>query len=148
MLLMKANPSCTNCKLHREAIDVGVPGEGPRHAKVMVVGRMPNSRKFQDIVEQHLMDAGLPLRDVYWTQALKCRNFEQDSSNADVKACRPYLDQEIEEVKPDYILAFGNEALLATTGHSGIGKYRGRVIDRSGISVIPTISPSAVNRNP
>jgi len=145
---MISNPNCTNCKLHREAVDVCVPGFGPKKAKVMVVGRMPNSDKFQANLEADLRDAGLPLDSVYYTQALKCRNFDQSSSPVDVKACRPYLEQEIEEVEPDYILAFGNEALLATTGHSGITKYRGRVIDRSGISVIPTISPSAVNRNP
>lgn len=145
---MISNPACTNCKLHREAVDVCVPGFGPKKARVMVVGRMPNSPQFQANLEADLTDAGLPLDSVYFTQALKCRNFDQNSSNTDVKACRPYLDEEIEEVKPDYILAFGNEALLATTGHSGITKYRGRIIERGGISVIPTISPSAVNRNP
>jgi DNA polymerase-1 len=114
----------------------------------MVVSRMSNSASFQSTLETQLREVGLEPEDMYFTQAIKCRNFEQNSSNTDVKTCKTYLDLEIETIKPKYILALGNEALLATTGHSGIMKYRGRVIDREGHLVIPTISPSAVNRNP
>ncbi len=145
---MHPNPGCTDCKLHREASDVCVPGFGPSTAKVMVVGRMPNSDRYQAGLESDLLDAGLELGDVYFTSALKCRNFEQGSSNVDVKACRKYLEEEIENIQPTHILALGNEALLATTGHSGISKYRGRMITRDDHLVIPSISPSAVTRNP
>jgi DNA polymerase-1 len=114
----------------------------------MVVGRMPNSESYQQQLNTYLSDVGLDPGGIYFTQALKCRNFEQNSSNADVKTCKVYLDEEIAKVKPKFILALGNEALLATTGHSGIMKYRGRPIDKGSHLVIPTISPSAVNRNP
>lgn len=145
---MRAHPDCTACKLHREAVEVGVPGFGNPNAKVMIVGRMPNSDKFQQALETDLNDAGLDIGDVWFTSALKCKNFSQNSSNTDVKACRQYLDDEIESIQPQFILPLGNEALLATTGHSGISKYRGRIIERGGIPIIPTISPSAVSRNP
>lgn len=145
---LPGNPNCTGCKLHRQADDVCVMGSGPKNAKVMVVGRMPNSATYQAGLETYLRDVGVDPSSVYYTQALKCRNFEQNSSNADVKACRPYLEQEIAHVKPEYIIAFGNEALLSTTGHSGITKYRGRPIQTSSACIIPTISPSAVSRNP
>lgn len=145
---MKGNPNCTDCKLHQEAADVCVMGTGPMNARVMAVGKMPNSTSYQKTLEDYLDRVGVKPEEVYYTQALKCRNFEQNSSNSDVKTCRQYLDLEIETIKPEYILAMGNEALLATTGHSGITKYRGRIIEREGVSVIPTISPSAVSRNP
>lgn len=139
---------CTGCKLHRDVDDVCEMGFGPGNAEVMVVGKMPNSAKYQRELEVMLQESGLVPEDVYYTSALKCRNFELNSSNADVKACRQHLDREIESIKPKYILTLGNEGLLATTGHSGITKYRGRVIDKGDYTVIPTVSPSAVSRNP
>lgn len=123
-------------------------GFGPKDAEIMVVGKMPNSDRNQAAIESQLEEVGLDPRRVYYTQALKCRNWEDNASNADVKACRQYLDAEIDEVKPTHILALGNEGLLSTTGRSGITKYRGKPIDRGGRTIIPTISPMAVNRNP
>lgn len=125
-----------------------VMGRGPKRAKVMVVGRMPNSANFQKTLNTQLEDVGIDTSEVYFTQALKCRNFDQNSSNADVKACRGYLEAEIAEIQPEYILPMGNEALLATTGHSGIQKYRGRPITKGSQLIFPTISPSVVTRNP
>jgi uracil-DNA glycosylase family 4 len=145
---MRGNPNCTDCKLHRNAEDVCVMGTGPRDAEIMVIGKMPNSDRYQDSLESQLEEVGLDPKRVYYTQALKCRNFEDNASNADVKKCRQYLDAEIAEVKPTHILALGNEGLLASTGHSGITKYRGKPIDKGEYTVIPTVSPAAVNRNP
>lgn len=123
-------------------------GTGNRTADIMVVGKMPNSPKYQQALESQLEEVGLDPSRVYYTQALKCRNFEDNASNADVKACRSHLEREIEVVKPTHILALGNEGLLSTTGHSGITKYRGKPIEREGYTVIPTVSPAAVLRNP
>jgi uracil-DNA glycosylase family 4 len=145
---LKGDPGCQLCKLHRMANEVCIMGVGSKSAEVMVVGKMPNSDSYQTALELMLREVGLDPDTMFFTQALKCRNFEQNSSNVDVKTCRTYLEQEIAAVKPKFILALGNEALLALTGHSGIMKYRGRVIDRGDHLVIPTISPSAVNRNP
>lgn len=124
-------------------------GFGPRDADVMVVSKMENSRTWQRELEQELEELGLGTDRVYWAHALKCRTFEQDASNHDVKQCATYLHQEIQLFKPKYILCLGNEALLAVTGKSGINKYRGRVIeDPTGWSAISTISPAAVKRSP
>lgn len=143
------DPDCALCKLCATADKICQMGFGNPRANVMVVSKMSNSDAWQTELESQLSDVGVDLDDVYWSQAIKCRTFDQDASNADIKACRTYLDQEIEQVKPKFILALGNEALLATTGRSGITKYRGRIHDRpDGIKVIPTISPSAVKRSP
>lgn len=142
------NLDCTSCKLHRNAEDVCVMGTGPLDAEIMVIGKMPNSGRYQQSLESQLEEVGLDPNRVYYTQALKCRNFEDNASNADVKACRQYLDKEIEAVNPTHILALGNEGLLASTGHSGITKYRGKPIDKGTHTVIPTVSPAAVSRNP
>ena len=143
------DPECTKCKLQQTADKVCALGTGNRNAKVMVVSKMANSATWQKELEQELSEVGIDLSDVYYTQAIKCRTFDQSPSNADIKACRSYLEEEIAHVKPKWVLALGNEALLSTTGKSGITKYRGRVYDHSqSVSVVPTISPSAVKRNP
>ena len=143
------NPNCELCKLHNTADVVCQIGMGPPKASIMVVGKMANSKDYQQELEIQLDEMGLDLGDIYFTQALKCRTFEASASNGDVKKCKPYLDAEIEAVKPKFILALGNEALLATTGRSGITNYRGRPFDHpSGAKVVATVSPSAVKRNP
>lgn len=135
--------------MHRSAEVVCQIGFGPREADIMVVSKMANSKNFQTDLEAELSEMGIDVTKVFFTQAIKCRTFDQDPSNLDVKTCKTYLEQEIDLVKPKFILAFGNEALLATTGRSGITKYRGRVWDHpSGAKVIPTVASASVRRNP
>lgn len=148
LLAQLRDPGCTDCKLHQGLDSVCEMGHGPLDAKIMVVGKMPNSETYQRSLEADLTDAGIDPSTVYFTSVLKCRQFELNVSKLDIKACTRYLEGEINIVKPKWILAMGNEALLALTGHSGITKYRSRVFDRGSYSVIPTISPAAALRNP
>lgn len=140
--------ACTKCKLHRGTESVCEPGFGPPQADIMVVSKMPNSDKYQGALEDDLALAGVDVSRIWWASALKCRNFEANASNPDVKACRDYLDAEIAMVKPKWIITFGNEALLSTTGHSGITKYRGKPIEHGDLTIFPTISPAAVLARP
>lgn len=146
--LAVANHNCTLCKLHRTADVVCETGTGPSKADVMVVSKMPNSRKYQEALETELEQAGINPSKVFFASALKCKTFEQDASKGDVKTCRPYLEAEIAYVKPRFILALGNEALFATTGHSGITKYRGQLIEKHGAVIMGTMSQAAVTRQP
>lgn len=139
---------CMACKMHAYADYVCEPGTGPAGASIMVVSRMPNSDNYQAMLEQELAEVGIEPADCYFTAAIKCRSFDADPGRTGIKACKQYLDAEIARFKPKWILTMGNEALSATTGHSGIMKYRGRVIDRGAYSVFPTISLAAVQRNP
>src|SRR3954469_10104537 len=139
-MLQLRDPGCTACKLHRTADIVCQMGMGPADADIVVVSKMPNSRDWQVELEEQLEEMGLPTSRIYFTQATKCRTFDQDASNLDVKTCSStYLGPELRELKPKYILALGNEALLAMTGKSGITKYRGRIFeDPAGFDVIAT----------
>lgn len=139
---------CTDCKLFQTAREVCEPGFGNPNGDVIVVSKMHNSGTYQDMIEEALTKSGLSLDRVFFTAALKCRTFDQDSSTKDVKACAKYLQSEMEEVKPKWVLTFGNEPLQSATGHSGITKYRGRVLDQGSYKVVPTVSPAAVQRNP
>lgn len=151
------NGDCTDCKLHQTADIVCETGIGALgFASIWVVSKMPNSPNYQMMIEDSLREAGIDPKKVYYTSAVKCRTFEQDASTGDVKKCRQYLDAEIAEGSPHWILAFGNEALLALTGHSGITKYRSKVMERQvqtengmhNYKIVATIAPAAVTRNP
>lgn len=145
---MILNPGCTDCKLHKNADKVCVPGSGPKDAEIVVISKNPSGRRYMEGLTADLEEAGINPGNVYFTSAVKCRNWEDEVSNADVKQCRKYLEEELRLIKPKYILALGNEGLLSSTGHSGITKYRGQVLDKPFGTVIPTISPAAVSRNP
>lgn len=58
------------------------------------------------------------------------------------------LKREIEEVKPELILAFGGTALWALTDGEcdGITKWRGSQIERNGLRILPTIHPATILR--
>lgn len=143
------NPFCKGCKMWQGADEVCEPSFGRNDADIMVVSRMPNSERYQTIIETALLDAGVELSRVFFTSVLKCRNWELEARKREIKACTElYLQPEIDAVKPKYILLFGNEALNAVTGHSGINNYRGKVIEKHGAKIIPTISPAAVQRSP
>lgn len=143
------DPDCSLCKLCATADTVCEIGWGKIDADIMVVTKMGASKTYQQEMEQELQDMGIDPTQVYWSQAIKCRTFDQNASNSDIKSCKVYLEEEIARVKPKFILALGNEPLLALTGHSGIMKYRGRPYDHSsGAKVLPTLNPASVKRNP
>jgi len=140
--------SCSDCKMCQYASVICQTGNGPDNATIMVVGKVPNSDKYQELVDEALGEVGIDSSLCFYTAAIKCRSWETEPGKTDVKTCAKYLHAEIELIKPKWILAFGNEALQALTGNSGIMKYRGRVIEREGYSIIPTLSPASIQRNP
>ena len=123
---------------------------GPTDAEVVVVGKMKNSANYQLALETQLTEQGLDVSKIYFTPVIKCRAFDLSLTNKQLKDhAAEYLLPELERIKPKYILALGNEALLTVVGRSGITKYRGKTFTGAdGAEVIATISPSAVKRNP
>lgn len=149
------NPSCEDCRMAQycdTVCEVGTGYANPDVSNIMVVSKMPNSETYQRLIEDSLREVGINPYQCYFTSAVKCRTFDKDPSSTDIKACRKYLEAEIEFVKPEWVLVFGNEALLSTTGHSGITKYRTKVFEKTAsygkYKVVATISPAAVTRNP
>lgn len=123
---------------------------GNREAELLVVTKAPLGKAARDELIEFLEDAGFDAEDIAITSAIKCRNFDRDPRKSELKVCaEEYLTQEIDTIKPTWILALGNEALTVTTGRAQVTKYRTKVFDHSsGAKVFPTISPSAVKRNP
>jgi DNA polymerase-1 len=145
-MVVKLDDQCILCD---DAHMVEYFSQGPKNADIVVVTNRKNSGKFQQSLELQLTELGLNVGDIYFTPVIKCRSFEVTLTNKQLKDhAVEYLHKELAEVNPKFILALGNEALLATAGKSGITKYRGRTFGFGNAQVLSTVSPSAVNRNP
>ena len=147
--MVEYNHNCTECKLWDYTDEVCEPGHGNSDGDIVVVSRMPNSDTYQQMIDGELEAAGVDLGRVFHTSAIKCRAFDVDPGKKGLKRCSElYLHEELKEIKPKFILGFGNEALSVLTGHSGIMKWRGRVEEKDGAQILTTVSPASVTRNP
>lgn len=149
---MIRDSSCILCPLS-EGLEQGSicqTYKGPSDASILIVTKTPLGVQALLDLKGYLTAAGMPEKVLAFTSVIKCRNFERDPRKGDYKVCADtYLSQEIDELQPTWILALGNEALTALTGKAQVTKYRTQVFDHpSGAKVFPTISPSAVKRNP
>ncbi|MEM6832439.1 MAG: UdgX family uracil-DNA binding protein [Pseudomonadota bacterium] len=159
--------TCEACQLCHGATQA-VPGEGPASASIMLVGEQPGDhedlagRPFVGpaggILNDALVEAGLERRQLYITNAVKHfkytmrgkRRLHQRPETTEVEACRWWLDQEIELVRPTVIVALGATAQRALTGASTpIAKARNRLMPLpSGALLQTTYHPSAILRVP
>lgn len=152
------NADCMSCKLAQEADgdDRCRTAEGSHTADVLVVSRNPLGQRARKELTTYLERAGFDMSRIAFTGATKCVTWETQAGKTEMKACRPYLMDEIAFIKPSWVLCLGNEALYAVTGRSGIMKWRGHVFPMSGMDngksftydVMATISPASVYRNP
>lgn len=152
------NEQCTECPLHASAQSVCLIGVGPVPAKVMVIGEAPGfredeiSRPFSGrsggLLDEVLGRYGLNREEMFITNVAKCRPEDNRTpTRTELKACRHYLDSEIEAVQPEFILLLGNSA-LSLLRKSGIMKHRGSVFKYGDAQVLATVHPAAVLRNP
>lgn len=156
---MHRDPKCTACKLHSTATSVCILGRGNERADIMVVGEAPGMHedlqgkafvgRSGQFLEQHMREAGLDLRDIYFTNAVNCRPPDNRTpSKAEVKACRSWLEYQLEMVKPKYVLLLGNTPLLSALSETGIRRKRGKPVEKDGIVYLPTYHPAFILRDP
>ena len=128
---------CRSCDLGSLRTNA-VPGEGNPSARIMFVGEGPGAdedaqgRPFVgragQLLDKIIAACGLKRSDVYIGNILKCRPPENRDPRADeIIACLPYLQRQIELIRPEIIVALGAHAartLLDTT--KSIGQLRGQ----------------------
>ncbi|MFW5786252.1 MAG: uracil-DNA glycosylase [bacterium] len=150
---------CTKCPLN-EGRTNAVPGMGVIDPLVMVIGEGPGAQedaqgepfvgRAGQYLDKWLQAIGLSRRsNVYITNIVKCRPpGNRDPQPGEAAACNPYLERQIDLVRPRAILAVGRISSSLLTGRSdGIGRIRGRVYSYRGIPLVPTYHPSGVLRN-
>jgi uracil-DNA glycosylase len=163
--LRDAEADCTRCPLYRNATQV-VPGEGPRHAQVMLVGEQPGDQEDRQghpfvgpagrVLDRAIVDAGIDRKQVFVTNAVKHFKFEPRGKRrlhkrpnaGEVDSCRWWLDRERAILKPRVIVALGATAARGVIGRAlTISSVRGEVLEGAGDSrVIVTIHPSYLLR--
>src|SRR5262245_4042763 len=151
--------ACTACGLCRTR-NKAVPGVGDIHAQWLFVGEAPGAEedaKGEPFVGQagRLLDnmlAALGMlrgENVYIANVLKCRppnNRTPEPSESD--SCRPYLDRQIELLRPAIVVALGKSAAATLLNvDATIASLRGRVHRYRGVPLIVTYHPAYLLRN-
>ena len=135
--LAEAVKTCTRCKLCKTRTNT-VFGVGPQDAPLLVIGEGPGAEEDArgepfvgaagKLLDEMLKSVGRSRsRNVYIANVVKCRPpGNRDPESDEVAACRPFLDRQIELLKPKLILALGRIAaqrLLSST--APLSKLRG-----------------------
>jgi uracil-DNA glycosylase len=151
--------ACTACGLCRTR-HKSVPGVGAADAEWLFVGEAPGAEedaRGEPFVGQagRLLDnmlAALGLareRNVYIANVLKCRPPNNRTPEpAETEACRPYLERQVDLIRPKLIVALGKSAASLLLGTDAtVASLRGRVHDYRGSPLIVTYHPAYLLRN-
>jgi DNA polymerase len=158
---------CTRCHLYKYATQT-VFGEGPTDAMILFVGEQPGDqedltgRPFVGpagrLFDASLEEAGIDRKRVYVTNAVKHFKFQQRGKRrlhsrpggGEIKACRWWLQHELELIRPPLTVALGATAARSLFGKIvTIGKLRGEPQSLAdGSECWVTMHPSALLRAP
>ena len=167
--LRAAAMTCRGCHLWTLGTQT-VFGEGPKKARVMIVGEQPGDQEDRaghpfvgpsgKLLDRALEEAGIDRDDVYVTNAVKhfkwergeksARRIHKKPNDAEIRACHPWLDEEIRLVRPDVVVCLGATAAQSIMGKTfKVTKERGRAVKApNGTTVVATVHPSSVLRAP
>ncbi len=158
---------CRACDLWARATQ-GVFGAGTRSARLMLVGEQPGDN--EDIagepfvgpagrlLDEALGEAGIDREQAFVTNVVKHfkwrpsgkRRLHERPNREEVRACRPWLDLELELVRPELMVMLGATAAQAILGPSfRVTVDHGRVLDppaEGGPRRMATLHPSAILR--
>ena len=162
-----AAAECKACDLWKSGTQT-VFGEGAESAELMLVGEQPGDKEdlagrpfvgpAGRILDQALEEVGIDRTNVYVTNAVKHfkweprgkRRLHKRPDAVEVAACRPWLDKEIELVRPRVVVCLGATAAQALLGRSfKVTKQRGELFPQeAGHVITATVHPSSILRAP
>jgi uracil-DNA glycosylase len=166
--LRQAAAECRGCDLYQTGAQT-VFGEGPDQAEVMFVGEQPGDQEDRAghpfvgpagrVLDEALTEVGIDRSQVYVTNVVKHfkfvhrgkRRIHNKPNAREIRACRPWLEREINGVKPRVIVFLGATAAQALLGASfRVTQERGKPIDGAGLApfVLATVHPASVLRAP
>jgi uracil-DNA glycosylase len=158
---------CRACDLWRTATQT-VFGEGSERAEVMMVGEVPGDREDIEghpfvgpagrVLDQALEQVGIDRDLVYMTNVVKHfkwrprgkRRIHQKPNAEEIRACRQWLDAELEAVRPRVLVCLGSVAAQALLGRQfRVTRERGHFVESPlAERVIATVHPSSILRAP
>jgi uracil-DNA glycosylase len=168
-VLRREARSCKNCDLWKHATQT-VFGEGPKAATIMFVGEQPGDQEdlaghpfvgpAGRLLNQALLDVGIDRFQVYVTNVVKHfkwspaergkRRIHKKPRASEINACRPWLDAELNAVRPEVLVCLGATAAQALLGRTfSVSRQRGKLVASSlAPNVIATVHPSSILRAP
>jgi len=160
--------SCKKCSLYQTRTHPVI-GEGNPRAKIMMIGEAPGFNEDQagrpfcgkagKILDELLNSIGIKREEIYITNILKCRPPEnRNPQKEELEACTPYLEKQIEIIKPEAICTLGNYStafIMKKYGVAGqiqgISKIHGKIFQSKtlfeSIKIIPLYHPAVATYN-
>ena len=156
---------CRRCELWQHATQA-VPGVGPQTARIMLVGEQPGDQEdlaglpfvgpAGALLEQALREAGVARDSLYLTNAVKHfkweprgkRRLHKTPAQREILACHGWLEEEIERVQPQVIVALGSTALksIMQDGAASMTPLLGTPAQYDGRWVVSVYHPAYVLR--
>jgi uracil-DNA glycosylase family protein len=163
--LSEAAAGCKACDLWKTGTQT-VFGEGAKKSEVMLVGEQPGDYEDREgrpfvgpagkLLDRALEQAGIDRRLAYVTNVVKHfkwqargkRRIHQKPNWAEMTACRPWLEAELQVVKPTVLVCLGATAAQALLGRDfRVSRQRGELVDSPlAPHVLATVHPSAILR--
>lgn len=163
----EAAGDCKACDLWQRGTQT-VFGEGARHTEVMFVGEQPGNEEDLTghpfvgpagrLLDEALAEAGIDRHKIYVTNVVKHfkweprgkRRIHKKPNAGEVSACRPWLEAEINLVKPAVIVCLGATAAQALLGSKfKVSKQRGQFIASTLVPyIMATVHPASILRAP
>ena len=159
-ILQNKCSTCVKCSLSSTRNNV-VFGRGNPHSKLFVIGEGPGQQEDEQglafvgragkMLDSAFQSVGIDTnKDCYISNIVKCRppNNRKPLAN-EVKECMPWLNEQIELIKPKVIVLAGSTAVQSYLNiDEPISKLRGKWIIRNDIKYMPIFHPSYLLRNP
>lgn len=160
---------CKKCPLYKTRT-YPVIGQGNHQAKIVFIGEAPGVSEDKTgqpfcgqagkILDELLESAGIKREEVYICNILKCRPpGNRNPQSQEIEACTPYLERQIEIIRPEVICSLGNfstDFVFKKYGLKdqlqGISRIHGKVFEVDtlfgAIKIIPFYHPAAATYNP
>jgi uracil-DNA glycosylase len=163
--LREISTDCKACPLWKTGTQT-VFGEGPAKARVVLVGEQPGDREDKTghpfvgpaggVLDRALEEAGIDRTQIYVTNVVKHfkwvprgkKRIHAKPRASEIKACRPWLDAEIDRIKPQVLVCLGATAAQALLGSQfRVSEQRGEIIESPlAPKVMATVHPSSLLR--
>ena len=158
-LLKKKCTSCTKCSLSKGRTNV-VFGRGNPKAKILIIGEGPGQQEDEQglafvgragkMLNKSFLTVGIDTnKDCYISNIVKCRPpNNRKPKSIEVGNCIPWLNSQIELIKPKVIVLAGSTAVQSYLNiNQPISKIRGKWITKENIKYMPIFHPSYLLRN-
>lgn len=131
-------------------------GEGPKHAKIMLIGEAPGEEEAKTgrpfvgnagrLLNKYLREAGIDREETYITNVLKIRpEGNRKPRKSEIKEVLPFLIRQMELLHPAVVVCLGSTAVQSVLDPKAkITQIRGEWQEKDGMNIMPTYHPAAV----